>query len=220
MTKTPFTDEDNLPPFEHGSRGLSYFQVLRTLLSKNIRATIHLQTLKEHNRRHQIPKGLRIIKSLNAVEPTHQLKIEYMQILGQAENQMMSTLIQHYNNALPKIEEEFRALFTQASNSLTPFDRRLMVIKLAHFKNDLIEERTSTAQNKMSNNQTNPNNQTNQDNQSNRDKDPNGAQRQIPSNSNWDDRNLNEWDSGPKPQRSRKQFRGKRGGRGRGRGRY
>jgi hypothetical protein len=94
-TMTPFTREDELPQFEHGSEALYYFQILRTLISKFIRATIYRETLAEHKKKQQIPRGLRINKMLNAVEPSTHLKLRYMQIMGAAVNSLLESLICH-----------------------------------------------------------------------------------------------------------------------------
>ena len=56
---TPFTQESELPPFNHGSPGLPYFQTLRTYLSKLVRARLHLGHLKESMELQQVPKEMK-----------------------------------------------------------------------------------------------------------------------------------------------------------------
>jgi hypothetical protein len=95
MELTPFTNEDELPPFPHGSSALYYFQILRSILSKYTRATIHSENLLRNKERNQIPRGLRINKTLIAVDPTHHLKLNYMTILGEAENKIMNGAVMY-----------------------------------------------------------------------------------------------------------------------------
>jgi hypothetical protein len=153
---TPFTEEGELPPFQHGSLGLHYFQILRGVLSKHIRAAIHLETLEENQRRHQIPRGLKINKNLNAVDPTYQLKLKHMQIMGKAEIEMLISLIEHYHTIIPKLMADFTTLFNDASTLLNPVDKRLVVIKLLHYKNELISERKTVASRKLATQQDRP----------------------------------------------------------------
>jgi hypothetical protein len=149
----PFTEEGELPPFQHGSLGLHYFQILRGVLSKHIRASIHLETLEENKRRHQIPRGLKIMKNLNAVEPTYQLKLKHMQIMGKAEIEMLESLIGHYPDTLPKLINDFTLLFDDASKELQPVEKRLVVIKLLHYKNELVNEKKTLSYKKLSSQQ-------------------------------------------------------------------
>ena len=218
----PFTDEQNLPPFEHGSKAVSYFNVLRGLLSKTIRATIHLQSLTENKRRHQIPRGLKINKPLNAVEASHTLKIQMMQILGEAENKILESLIEHYQIIIPKLEGEFKELYNIATNTLSPLDKRLVVIKLAHFRNELVQERRKITTNKQTANQQNPNDQGHQvprDNQPENNQNTRNNQQSYNQNTrnnqmdqDWNTGTTsqsNMWEERPKPQRSGPQRRGK-----------
>ena len=230
----PFTDEGELPPFQHGSLGLHYFQILRGVLSKHIRAAIHLEVLEENDRRHQIPRGLQINKNLNAVEPTYKLKLQHMQIMGKAEISMLHALIKHYQEILPKLMDDFTTLFNRCSVELEPVQKRLVVIKLLHYKNDLINEKKNTAFKKLSNQPQrrseppNPNDtspqmgqlETNQYQGQPRQRSPQPhintyrpRSQQRNQQRNWEDENPTEsWQENPREQRQTKR-------RGRGRGR-
>jgi hypothetical protein len=199
---TPFKEEEHLPPFEHGSKALSYFNVLRGLLSKFVRAKIHLESLTDNKRRHQIPRGLKINKPINAVEPSHLLKIETMQIMGEAENKILDSLIQHYQNVIPKLAKEFTDLYHTATEMLSPLDKRLVVIQLSHFKNELIKEKKQSTVNKQTT-QQNPNDQGRQGNREATNNSQRGNQSQqqnlwTPCTSTTQ----NPWEERPKPQRN------------------
>ena len=51
---SPFTNELELPEFEHGSAALQYYQILRTNLSKYVRSSLQYEHLKECLRRKQM----------------------------------------------------------------------------------------------------------------------------------------------------------------------
>jgi hypothetical protein len=157
-----------------------------------------------------------------------------MQIMGKAEIEMLHSLIQHYKEIIPILMADFTMLFTKATEELHPVEKRLVVIKLLHYKNDLISERKNLAQKKLANqqernmdpNEYNPqmgqqtgNQQQNQRNTQPRQQNyqqnnlyrPRSQQRQQ--QRNWEDENSTEnWQEAPREQRIQKR-------RGRGRGR-
>ena len=146
---------------------------------------------------------MRITKTINAVEPSHTLKIQYMQILGNAESELMKCLMDHYEVTIPKLEEEFTKLFDTASQTLPPVEKRLVVVKLLHFRNDLIKDRRQTATNKI--NRLDPNEQTHP---------PRGGPRTNSENrwnqgtrnktEDWPTNTEETWDRDPLPQRERR----------------
>ena len=72
-----------------------------------------------------------------------------MQIMGKAEIDMLLGLIEHYQEILPTLMEDFTTLFNRATTKLDPVNKRLVVIKLLHYKNELISERKSMAFHKL-----------------------------------------------------------------------
>jgi hypothetical protein len=83
---------------------------------------------------------MKISKRMMTVDPTPKLKLQYIQIFASAEKHLMETTIQHYQTEIPRLHQEFDKYFKETS-LLTPTDRRLLVLKLIHYKNQTIEER-------------------------------------------------------------------------------
>jgi hypothetical protein len=67
---TPFTHEEVLPPFDHGSMALHYFQTLRQILDKCTRAQLQDQFIRDCLSKRIIPRGFKLNKKLMAVDPT------------------------------------------------------------------------------------------------------------------------------------------------------
>jgi hypothetical protein len=87
-------------------------------------------------------------KRLMAIELTPRLKLTYQQIVAKVELEMVHAVIIHYQSAIPKLYDDFVALFDEAK-SIPPADRRLLTLKLIHYKNALIEERLGSQTNKL-----------------------------------------------------------------------
>ena len=145
---TPFSQEGDLPPFDHGSPGLPYFQTLRQYLSKLTRAKLQAAHLRESIERHQVPRGMKINKKLMAVEPTPSVKLAHYKILAKAETDIMKLTIAHLEKVIPDLEQQFTQYFDEMT-SLSPADRRLVVLKLIHYKNELTMEKERSNFNKM-----------------------------------------------------------------------
>jgi hypothetical protein len=144
----PFTLEQKLPPFDHGVTGLHYYQQLRNIMSKVIRAKIMNDFLIDSLARKQIPRGFKINKKVMAVFPTPRLKLAHYKIIAQAEMDLVLATTEHYESTIPKLEEEFNEYYEEM-NTLDPEERRLVILQLLHFKNGLINERTGFLQEKI-----------------------------------------------------------------------
>lgn len=145
---SPFSQESELPDFEHGSAALQYFQILRTTLSKIVRSTLQHSQLKESMARKQIPRGLKITKRLTAVDPSPDLRFNHLGIIAEAETKIMEITMEHYEENIPKLHSQFDHYYSKTTQ-LPPVDRRLLVLKLIHFKNTLTEDRARAAEEKL-----------------------------------------------------------------------
>jgi hypothetical protein len=146
---TPFSHEGELPHFEHGCIALHYFTNLRSTLDKCTRAQIQNTFIKECLSKRIIPKGFKINKAIMAVDPSPKLRLSHYQITTEAETLLMKAVIEHYTRAIPKLISEFTEYFEEITKMITPPDRRLLVLKLIHYKNDIIESRTKNQAQKM-----------------------------------------------------------------------
>jgi hypothetical protein len=147
-TITPFTLETDLPRFDHGCIAFGYFQTLRKILDKSIKARLHQRHLISSFQLRQIPKGMKIIKNISTIEPTPKIKMQHMQILARAEKEMMEISLKHYETAIPKLEKDFEEYFLETAQ-MAPVDRRLIVLQLLHYKNKLIESKMFSQDNKL-----------------------------------------------------------------------
>jgi hypothetical protein len=132
-----------------------------------------------------------------------------MQIMGEAENKLLTSLIEHYERVVPKLQREFNELYSNAADTLSPLDKRLLVIQLAHFKNELVKEKIQPPIKKPVNTQQDPNEQGRQVTRGNP---PNRNQNrgQNQQEQDWNMANTEQsstWEERPKPQRSNTQFR-------------
>jgi hypothetical protein len=148
LHNAPFTFEGKLPPFDHGVTGLHYFQHLRNVMSKVIRAKLMNDFLLESHARKQVPRGFKINKKVMAVDPSPRLKLAHYKITAQAEMDLVMATIEHYRLTIPKLEREFDEYFEEM-NTLPKEERRLVILQLLHFKNTLIDERTGPLQDKI-----------------------------------------------------------------------
>ena len=155
---TPFSHEDNLPPFEHGCIAFHYFTSLRNMLDKCVRADLQRQFVKECLARRIIPRGFKLNKKIMAVEPSPQLKLAHYRICIEAEIKMMEAVVTHYTTAVPKLTQEFDEYFTEIK-LLEPTGRRLTILWLVKFKNELVSTRRKIQQQKLENYSNDPSNQ-------------------------------------------------------------
>jgi hypothetical protein len=61
---------------------------------------------------------------------------------------MLDSLLSHYEEIIPLLKNDFTKLYKTANDTLSPVDKRLVVIKLLHFKNELVTERRQINYNK------------------------------------------------------------------------
>jgi hypothetical protein len=137
ISTTPFTHEDTLPNFEDGSVTYYYFKTLRTIIDKWVRAQKSDEHIKECLERKIIPRGFKLNKKILAVDPSPKLKLEYYKISARAETEMMIACRHHYKDAIPKLSDDFNEYYDE-TKALDPTDRRLMILKLIHYKNQVI----------------------------------------------------------------------------------
>ena len=135
---TPYSKENDLPPFRYSSRALHYYQVLRTILSKYIRSSEHLKYIKTGLENQTIPRGLRLNKPIQVIEPTSEFRLKMLEIFGRAEKDMIKNIVAHYEISIPKIRAEFDLLWRRL-NRITEEEKTLITLKLIHYKNDLIK---------------------------------------------------------------------------------
>jgi hypothetical protein len=145
---TPFTMEQELPSFDHGSPAYGYFRILRQILDKAVRATLNQSHLISSYNMRQIPRGMKINKNLTTICPTPKLELQHLQILARAEKEMTEITLTHYEQVIPKLQKEFDQYFTETQD-LPPVDRRLIVLKLLHYKNEVIEKKEEKQEQKL-----------------------------------------------------------------------
>ena len=92
-----------------------------------------------------------------AVDPSPRLKLEHYRIMAQAESKMMDITAEHYKSAIPKLEAEFDEFFAEM-DQFKPYDRRLIILNLIHYKNKIIHDRNQPMQNKLDRDSNNPSN--------------------------------------------------------------
>jgi hypothetical protein len=145
LTATPFTHEECLPNIEHGSVAYYYFQTLQKILNKCIRAQHQNEFIKECLQKKIIPRGFKLNKSLQAVEPSLKLNLDYYKISAKAETEMMIDVTHHYVDAVPKLAAQFKEFYGEIK-TLGATDKRLVILKLIHLKNveiaDLLKKQT------------------------------------------------------------------------------
>jgi hypothetical protein len=147
-TVTPFTLEEELPNFDHGSPAHGYFTILRKILDKSVRATLHQKHLSISYQMRQIPQGMKIMKNLTTIQPTPKLELQHMQILARAERELMQITLKHYEQAIPKLNRDFQEYFDETAD-LEPVDRRLIVLRLLHYKNEIIQKKAEEHERKL-----------------------------------------------------------------------
>jgi hypothetical protein len=140
--------EAELPNFDHGSPAHGYFTILRKILDKSVRATLHQKHLSTSYQMRQIPKGMKIMKNLTTIQPTPKLELQHMQILARAEREMMQITLKHYEQAIPKLNRDFQEYFDETAD-LEPVDRRLIVLRLLHFKNQIVQKKAEEHERKL-----------------------------------------------------------------------
>ena len=174
------------------------------------------------------PPGLKIKKNLEVINCTPLLKLKTMQILGNAENQLIKAILNHYEQCVPKLEVNIREIYENMTG-VNVDEKRLIFLKLQAYKNGLMRQQKNKEDRWQNRNTRNtpatnenrgpngnrdirnpPDNTGNQDTQ---DEPTPGTSTQDPNYFPWDQR----------PQRPRGRGRGRyqtqgynRGGRGRG----
>ena len=133
----PFEVEPDLPNFCNGTYALYYFRVLRDVVWKWTRAKGHNKTLTDSRSSDIVPPGLKLNKNLEVIEMTASLKLAAMKILGKAEGQLCNAIIAHYDDLIPKLEDEFKSIYNNMTG-VTQDEQRLIALKLIHYKNTLM----------------------------------------------------------------------------------
>jgi hypothetical protein len=144
----PYTYEGKLPPFGHGVTAIPYFQQLRNIMSKIVRAKLQNNFLLESLAKQQVPRGFKINKKIMAVHPSAKLKVVHFKIIANAEMEIMKATIDHYLATIPLLEAEFQEVYDDL-NTLPSYDRRLVILYLLHEKNMIMDERTGPLQDKL-----------------------------------------------------------------------
>ena len=109
---------------------------------------MQLMQIEDSILRKQIPRGLKIGKRLTAVDPSPDLRFDHSGILAKAETEIMQATLEHYEDNIPKLKEQFDHYYSK-TDELPPVDKRLLVLKLIHFKNSLTEEKAKSNQTKL-----------------------------------------------------------------------
>lgn len=200
----PYTEEEDLPNFYNATAALHNFRVMRDLMYSWTRAKHHQQTLRESLLSDQVPPGLRIKKNLEVIECTPHLKLQALQILGDAEIQLTRAILQHYDQLIPKIENDFHQIYNNMKG-VNKEEKRLLSLKLVHYKNVLVKQQLARDEKKTQNVNA-------EDDQKNNPKEGTSTEKEQDQQFPWEQR----------PQRSntnRGRGRGARGTRGGGGGR-
>lgn len=207
---TPYHHEEDLPKFTNGTRALHYFRALRDLLSNYCRARLHKEYIEKSIILCQTPRGLKIGRNIMVIETTTTLKLTLYNIFGECENAILKALIRHYKDILPKLEKDYIDLWnTIGAETVSKDERRLLILKLTNYKNNLMRKEKERAEKQEEFN--------NKKFQSKNEEAPKGEKLHKPQETISQYGNpYNEED--PKPQRENFRGRGTRGSRGRGRG--
>ncbi len=134
-----FNDEGELPNFVYATNALQYFRVLRDLLYSWTRSQSHLRNLNDASNSDMTPSGLKIRKNLEVVECTPHLRLQALQIFSDAETKLMQAMTTHYKEIIPKIEKDFKQI-QKGMTRINDDERQLILMKLLHYKNDLIRQ--------------------------------------------------------------------------------
>ena len=191
---TPFHKEETLPSFVTGSAALDYFRVLRDVLYKLFRAYSHRGVITHFVTQGDLPRGLKINNNSNVVEQSNLLRLELLQIRSAAERKIVEAIMKHYDQLIPRLQDDFNKMWT-AMAEVTEDEARLLALKLTHYKNQQFEQHLD----KLGKKPKNP---------------PAGGSRNPPETEDSDDDN-----NTPAPQPQRQAPRRGRGGGGRSRGR-
>ena len=144
----PFEVEPELPNFCNGTVALQYFRVLRDVVWKWTRAKGHNKTLTDSRSSDTIPPGLKLNKNLEVIEMTSALKLKTLKILGKAEGKLCDAIIEHYSELIPVLEAEFNDIYNNMEG-VTTDEKRLIALKLIHYKNTLMRAQREKMEAKM-----------------------------------------------------------------------
>lgn len=139
----PFTEEEALAPLKLGSTALTYFTVLRDHVTKWTRAKIHLRFMKQCITRQQVPKGLRLNRSINVIGETPTTRISLLNIFGKAEKQVIEAIHLHYITYTKTTMEAIKDLMNamMATSEVAFDEKRNITLKLIHEKNKIMREK-------------------------------------------------------------------------------
>lgn len=140
MEKTPFIQEEELDRFKANTYPLQKFIILRNLLGKIVRTHYNLINLRENIELGTIPPGMRANRESQVIDPDTTFTLKKMQICGDFENSLLQLTISHYEKIEPTQAAEFKTLWTSKTN-LSAKENVLIRLKLAHYKNELIEQK-------------------------------------------------------------------------------
>ena len=89
----------------------------------------------------QVPPGLQIKKHLEVIDCTPHLKLQAMEILGEAENKhcQVEAILNHYLQLIPKTERDFHDIYNKM-RGVNQEERQLISLKLIHYKNGLLRQ--------------------------------------------------------------------------------
>ena len=156
---SPYHEENELPNFYNATSALHYFRVLRDLMFNWTRAKMHEKTLRESLISDQVPPGLRIKKNLEVIDCSPQLRLKALQILGNAETQLVKAILTHYEQLIPKSEDNFCEIY-EGMTGVTEDEVRLINLKLLAYKNTLMRQQRTRDERRF-NRQNNPNTENN-----------------------------------------------------------
>ena len=126
-----------------------YFTTLRKILDKCTRAQIQNAFVTECIQKHIIPKGFKLSKAIFAVDPSPKLMLAHYKITTQAETLLMQAVVEHYTTAIPKLIQEFTEYYDEIVGQISAPDKRLLILKLIHYKNEVVEEKRQIQAQKM-----------------------------------------------------------------------
>lgn len=136
--KVKFYGEEDLPNFPTGSKALNAFRTLRDLTQKYVRTKYHIMYLSWCQASGETPRGIRINKSISLINETPTTKLQINNILTTAEISIQTVMKEHYEQLAPALFKDIKSIVIMHKN-IPSKEMSLLILKLAHEKNQLLE---------------------------------------------------------------------------------
>ena len=133
---TPFHQENDIPGFVTGTVAINYLRILKEVTLKLYRAICKLSIIIDSLHKGESPKGTKLFKGMNLINPAPAPRLEILEIITTAENKVVEVTMKHYNEIIPKLESEFNENWDSMEKVNTE-EKTLLILKLVHEKNEL-----------------------------------------------------------------------------------